>query len=95
MSSSIQAQPQVHVPTESPAVASLLSRPEECTYQVTYDVTTQSLHVKDDQEQLEWALVDDNHRLVLRWPQRSAPPLPALLAAIEGAFSFYPASVAL
>ncbi|RBI68827.1 acetyltransferase [Vreelandella sulfidaeris] len=95
MSSSIQAQPQAHVPSESHAVASLISHPEGYAYQVSYEVTTQSLHVKNDQEQLEWALVDDNHSLTLRWPHRSAPPRPALLAAIEGAFAFYPASVAL
>ncbi|MBR9906318.1 MAG: acetyltransferase, partial [Gammaproteobacteria bacterium] len=76
-------------------MASLISRPEGYAYQVSYEVTTQSLYVKGDQERLEWALVDDNHCLTLRWPQRSAPPLPALLAAIEGAFAFYPGTVAL
>ncbi|MDR5884677.1 GNAT family N-acetyltransferase [Vreelandella janggokensis] len=95
MSRSVQAQPQVHAPSESHTVASLLSRPEGYTYQVIGDNTTQSLIVKGDQERLEWSLVDDSNTLTLRWPQRSAPPLPALLAAIEGAFAVYPGSVAL
>ncbi|MDW0358481.1 GNAT family N-acetyltransferase [Halomonas venusta] len=95
MSSSVQAQTQVDVPYESPAEASLLSRPEGYGYQVMGDSTTQSLLVQGDQERLEWSLVDDSNHLTLRWPQRSAPPLPALLAAIEGAFACYPATVAL
>ncbi|MGS2744401.1 GNAT family N-acetyltransferase [Halomonas sp. LS-001] len=93
MSRSVQAQTQV--PSESPAEASLLSWPEGFGYQVIGDANTQSLLVKDDQEHLEWSLADDSNRLTLRWPQRSAPPLPALLAAIEGAFAFNPATAAL
>ncbi len=95
MSSSVQAQPQVHIPSESHTEASLLSRPEGCTYQVTYEVTTQTLYVEGHQERLEWLVVDDNSTLMLQWSQRSAPPLPALLAAIEGAFAFHPGAVAL
>ncbi len=95
MSSSVQAQTQINVPYESLEEASLLSRPEGYGYHVMADATTQSLLVKGDQERLEWSLVDDSNTLTLRWPQRSAPPLPALLAAIEGAFTFYPATVAL
>lgn len=95
MSSSVQAQRQVHVPDESPAEASLLSRPEDYGYQVIGDTATQSLLVKGNHEHLEWSLVEESDTLTLRWPQRSAPPLPALLAAIEGAFACYPATVAL
>ncbi|BBI49045.1 hypothetical protein HORIV_14660 [Vreelandella olivaria] len=95
MSSSVQAQPQVHIPSASHTEASLLSRPEGCFYQVTYEITTQTLYVEGHQERLEWLVVDDNSTLMLQWSQRSAPPLQALLAAIEGAFAFHPGAVVL
>ena len=95
MSRSVQAQTQVDASYESPAEAALLSRPEGVGYHVIANATTQSLLVKGDQERLEWSLEDDSNTLTLRWPQRSAPPLPALLAAIEGAFTFHPATVAI
>lgn len=99
MSSSVQAQIERHEvdPSNGERLVApvLLSRPEGCAYQVTYEVTTQTLYVEGHQERLEWSLVDDNSTLMLQWPQRSAPPLPALLAAIEGAFAFHPGTVAL
>lgn len=99
MSSSVQAQIERHEvdPSNGERLVApvLLSRPEGCAYQVTYEVTTQSLYVEGHQERLEWSLVDDNSTLMLQWSQRSAPPLPALLAAIEGAFAFHPGTVEL
>ena len=76
MSRSVQAQTQVDASYESPAEAALLSRPEGVGYHVIANATTQSLLVKGDQERLEWSLEDDSNTLTLRWPQRSAPPLP-------------------
>ncbi len=89
MSSSVQAQPQVHVPSESHAVASLLSHPEGCTYQVSYEVTTQTLYVEGHQERLEWLLVDDNSNLMLQWSQRSSKELlPFTRPVLPYAFSY-------
>lgn len=99
MSSSVQAQTHIERhevgPGERLVTPMLLSRPEGGTYQITYEVTTQTLYVEGHQERLEWSLVDDSSTLMLQWPQRSAPPLPALLAAIEAAFAFHPGTVAL
>lgn len=91
MPSSVQTQ----VSFESPLTGSLHSRPEGCRYQVVGDITNQSLLVKGDYECLEWSLVGDSNHLTLCWSQHSVPPIPALLAAIEGTFSCYPATVRL
>jgi acetyl CoA:N6-hydroxylysine acetyl transferase len=97
VSSSVKAQIQVqnHATSERYTEGPLFSRPEGYTYQITYNTITQLLHLEGDQERFKWSLVDDSNSLTLRWLQRSTPPVSALLAAIEGAFAFYPSAAAL